>query len=79
MQARPEGGDARDRNPEFALLASTTCVVYGDRLGSATTVSDGSSSFHRDYGPFGDLRSGLRSGFTGHEHEPELGLVNMRG
>jgi RHS repeat-associated protein len=42
-------------------------------------------SFYRDYAPFGDLRSGtfdpggVITGFTGHDHDSELGFIDMKG
>jgi RHS repeat-associated protein len=66
-------------------LPSTTYALYDDRLGSATTVSDGDNAFYRDYAPFGELRTGtfdaggVVTGFTGHNHDDELGLIDMKG
>ncbi|MFT3925438.1 MAG: RHS repeat-associated core domain-containing protein [Myxococcales bacterium] len=57
-----------------------------DRLGSVrmTRDSDGDPLETRRYQPFGEeIRSGtpgaVRAGFTGHEQDRELGLINMRG
>lgn len=59
-----------------------------DRLGSVHTITDVDgdvSDPQRTYDPFGQPRDGLssggsvRAGFTGHEHDPELGLIDMRG
>ncbi|MBN1610623.1 MAG: hypothetical protein JW940_28595 [Polyangiaceae bacterium] len=71
--------------PDGDSLPSTTYALYDDRLGSATTITDGLDSFYRDYAPFGDLRSGtfdpagVITGFTGHDHDAELGLIDMKG
>jgi RHS repeat-associated protein len=70
-----------------------TLYLLGDHLGSVDTVSDaGGNVEHLKYDPFGqrvqptrlDLVAsgdmfGERSGFTGHEHDDDLGLINMRG
>src|SRR4030095_2533197 len=61
--------------------------LYDDALGSiqTTAASDGTFRSARDYGRFGRLRTPgtndatVPYGFTGHEEDPELGLVNMRG
>ncbi|WP_404366238.1 RHS repeat-associated core domain-containing protein [Corallococcus coralloides] len=65
-----------------------------DRQGSPDTVTDASGSVVEriKYDPFGARRSagnlaqapsafhsGARKGYTGHEHDDELGLINMRG
>ncbi|MGE5786697.1 MAG: RHS repeat-associated core domain-containing protein [Myxococcales bacterium] len=60
--------------------------VHGDHLGSPSLMTDETgvvtekrkfSSFGNPNAPFAD--DTLRTGFTGHEHDSELGLVNMRG
>jgi RHS repeat-associated protein len=68
------------------VTQTSTQYVQDDHLGSATTITDESGAVveSRVYGPFGDTSSDLSSsavhaGFTGHEHDPELGLINMRG
>jgi RHS repeat-associated protein len=61
-----------------------TRVVHTDALGSSVGVSDaiGAMPSKAAYEPFG-LRSGnlagVRAGFTGHDEDAGLGLVNMRG
>ncbi|RKI39451.1 DUF1308 domain-containing protein [Corallococcus sp. AB004] len=65
-----------------------------DRQGSPDTVTDASGAVVEriKYDPFGARRnagnlaqasnafhSGARKGYTGHEHDDELGLTNMRG
>jgi RHS repeat-associated protein len=73
----------------------TTEYIHTDHLGSATvtTASDGSVVSEQWFGPFGrrldaqgrdlprntGVPEGLRVGFTGHEQEDTLGLVDMRG
>ncbi|XYH97782.1 RHS repeat-associated core domain-containing protein [Sorangium sp. So ce1128] len=71
-----------------------TRYVHVDHLGSvdALTDEDGDVIERRSYDPFGQRRnpvwgqpapasfsSGTTRGFTGHEGDEELGLVNMRG
>ncbi|XXT19469.1 RHS repeat-associated core domain-containing protein [Sorangium sp. So ce429] len=71
-----------------------TRYVHVDHLGSvdALTGEDGEVVERRSYDPFGQRRdpvwgqpapasfsSGTTRGFTGHEGDEELGLVNMRG
>ena len=77
---------------EFEALASApnmspeVSVTYllRDRLGSTTVLANeaGEAMERVEYTPFG--RSGrsfpeLRSGFTGHNYDQDLGLVNMKG
>ena len=65
----------------------TLHYLYDDALGSIQTIASESGSIEatRDYAPFGKLRSsgGLQAtvpfGFTGHEEDADLGLINMRG
>jgi RHS repeat-associated protein len=63
-----------------------TTYVHDDHLGSSSTTTDeaGAVVETRRFGPFGDTTTDftgttVRSGFTGHEHDGELGLINMRG
>ncbi|MCG8424650.1 MAG: Hint domain-containing protein, partial [Proteobacteria bacterium] len=60
--------------------------VLADRLGSARTIidSDGKVVARQRFTAFGKRETALdpgagHRGFTGHEHDPDLGLVNMRG
>jgi RHS repeat-associated protein len=61
-----------------------TRVVHTDALGSTVGISDASGAMpsRAAYEPFG-MRSGnlagVRAGFTGHDEDAGLGLVNMRG
>ncbi len=75
--------------------ADVIAYVHGDVLGSADVVSDGHGHVleRRSYDAFGARRNAqgwqagapaaaagaLALGFTGHEGDEELGLVNMRG
>ncbi|MFS8066644.1 MAG: RHS repeat domain-containing protein, partial [Byssovorax sp.] len=71
-----------------------TRYVHVDHLGSVDVVTreDGSVAERRSYDPFGQRRnpvwdkpvpasfaSGTTLGFTGHEGDDEIGLVNMKG
>ncbi len=71
-----------------------TRYLHVDHLGSVDVVTreDGSVAEQRSYDPFGQRRSpvwgkpapasfasGTTLGFTGHEGDDELGLVNMKG
>lgn len=64
---------------------STTAYLHADRLGSPTVVTGGQGDVvdSRAFEPFGNtsgaLGSDARAGFTGHAHDEELGLINMRG
>jgi RHS repeat-associated protein len=63
-----EGGDALS-------------YLHDDVLGSIQTVS-GATNRSQNFAPFGASSGptlGEPLGFTGQEHDPELGLVNMRG
>jgi RHS repeat-associated protein len=71
-----------------ASVASPTFqYLHDDRLGSIQTVStaSGAVQYVRDYSAFGVQRaaspgfSDVPFGFTGHEEDPDLGLINMRG
>lgn len=69
-----------------AVTDSNTEYIHADHLGSATAVTDSSGALQsaRTYGPYGDTTANLassdiRAGFTGHEHDADLGLINMRG
>jgi RHS repeat-associated protein len=64
----------------------TTKYIHSDHLGSATLITDetGSNPELRTYDPFGqasvDLTSNpVKTGFTGQEHDADLGLINMKG
>ncbi|XYH97998.1 RHS repeat-associated core domain-containing protein [Sorangium sp. So ce1128] len=73
----------------------TTLYLHRDNLGSIDVITDGSGGVHerRSYQAWGNRRqptwdsaapgsfgsSPVRQGFTGHEGDDELGLVNMRG
>ncbi len=61
--------------------------LHSDLLGSSQTITDGSgNAFPEAYEPFGTPSpalppgtTGVRSGFTGHQHDSELGLIDMKG
>src|SRR5207249_3998095 len=62
--------------------------LHGDSQGSPTTLTNGSGTrvgAAQRFTPFGKSEPsqfgtiGVTSGFTGHEHDASLGLVNMRG
>jgi RHS repeat-associated protein len=84
----PTGPVAQLARTEDGTTVSPLAVqyVHGDALGSAHTVSDptGQTRF-QNFPPFAAAdnelftQSGITGGFTGHEHDGELGLVNMRG
>jgi RHS repeat-associated protein len=65
----------------------TLRYLYDDLLGSAETITgaDGSVQGRRNYSHFGmasepnALATEVPLGFTGHEEDTELGLVNMKG
>lgn len=60
-------------------------ALYTDRLGTVTTVSDRQTAWARDIDVYGRWTwqsvgdPGVEAGFTGHRHDPELGLVDMGG
>ncbi len=71
-----------------------TVYVHVDHLGSVDVLTDASGSAveHRSYDPFGQQRNPVwgqpapasfpsltTQGFTGHEGDAELGLVNLKG
>ncbi len=60
--------------------------VHSDHLGSSTLITDETGAIieKRSFKPFGQAKAALtdtdlRAGFAGHEHDSELGLINMRG
>ncbi len=69
------------------ITNTTTAYLHSDHLGSASALTDETGELvepPRSFGPFGASQgdvtaSGIRAGFTGHEHDSELGLINMRG
>jgi RHS repeat-associated protein len=68
---------------------SDTWVQYlhQDVLGSTAVITDAAGAVEHDqaFDPFGRTdnpgwtETGVLTGFTGHEHDPEMGLINMRG
>ena len=67
----------------------TKRFLHDDRLGSVEMVTSGTGTVEhsQQFGVFGTVASGaqpggptgVRRGFTGHEHDADLGLINMRG
>ncbi|MFP2928327.1 RHS repeat-associated core domain-containing protein [Pyxidicoccus sp. 3LG] len=77
-----------------AVTARKVLYLHTDHLGSVETVTDeaGAVVERMRYEPFGGRRYAhdldiprsrgsprVRQGFTGHEHDEELGLINMQG
>jgi RHS repeat-associated protein len=60
-----------------------TLYFHEDRLGSVKTVTDGSGAIvHQSFDTFGGTGTApgpTRLGFTGHEHDRDLGLIDMQG
>lgn len=62
-----------------------TLYFHSDHLGSVDTLSDDAdSSFEQHFDPFGAKRDApnpalTRAGFTGHNSEDDLGLIDMKG
>ena len=71
-----------------------TLYLHTDHLGSVETITDelGAAFEHLRFEPYGGRRypnalgvpqvrgeSRVRQGFTGHEHDDEVGLINMKG
>ncbi|NVJ09087.1 hypothetical protein HUW63_28110 [Myxococcus sp. AM001] len=76
------------------VSAERVLYVHTDHLGSVETVTDefGVAFEHLRFEPYGGRRypnalgvpqvrgdSRVRQGFTGHEHDDEIGLINMKG
>jgi hypothetical protein len=70
-----------------ALSPHSTVFLHDDLLGSPHLITGASGSVvhEQQFEPFGKSDSpafgttNVSTGFTGHEHDPELGLINMRG
>ena len=69
-----------------AFDQGTTSFVHADRLGSSSLITDqnGNPVENRQFEAFGSstvdfTATGINSGFTGQEHDAELGLINMGG
>jgi RHS repeat-associated protein len=62
-----------------------TLYFHPDELGSVATLSnDAGASFDQEFDTFGAPIGGpnpelTRAGYTGHQHERDLGLIDMRG
>jgi RHS repeat-associated protein len=65
--------------------ADTTLYFHADHQGSIDTITmDGQVSAKQEFDPFGKPIDALaepltRAGFTGHAHDNDLGLVDMKG
>ena len=75
-------------SPRERKLVTGSRLLYActDNLGSITRLVDGQGSvvFSASYDAWGNQTVltdsiGFRRGFTGHEHIPEFGLINMNG
>ncbi|MCP3102033.1 RHS repeat-associated core domain-containing protein [Myxococcus sp. K15C18031901] len=81
-------------NAQEQLTAQKTLYLHKDHLGSVETLTDESGAAFEvsKYEPYGGRRyphslgmsqtrgnSRVRQGFTGHEHDEEVGLINMKG
>lgn len=77
----------RDGEPDYELR-----YLHQDRLGSVEAITDRTGKLveRRKFDPFGapidpqrlvptPFPSAFTAGFTGHSHDPDLGLVNMKG
>ena len=78
---------------EASDQSEAVTYLHTDQQGSIRLVTGGGGSVAlavRHYGPFGELvdaagessaiaTEDVRFGYTGHEHDTELGLINMRG
>ncbi len=86
-------GVVAERSFDETTGATKLSYVHRDHLGSGIALTDGSGnvSERRYFTPFGDVSdaagvpsyggggSALASGFTGHDHDGELGLIDMTG
>ena len=69
-----------------ALVNQQMRFIHDDHLGSVSVITDESGTLveSRSFDPFGTpaaafSSASVTSGFTGHEHDGDLGLVNMKG
>jgi RHS repeat-associated protein len=66
-------------------VTDRTLYFHTDRLGSVDTLSnDNGENFRQEFDPFGrpidpPTPELTRSGYTGHQHDDDLGLIDMRG
>jgi RHS repeat-associated protein len=89
-----EGGEGpvAQRSYDETTGLGSTVYLHRDGLGSVGALSDEAGGLLRSlyYEPFGERRdadgdpvsaapSDPRQGFTGHDHDDELGLIDMRG
>jgi RHS repeat-associated protein len=72
-------------NADGTLSAPAVRYLYDDVVGSVQTITDAAGALvgTRDYEAFGkhggELSNDVMLGFTGHEEDTDLGLVNMKG
>ena len=65
--------------------ADQTLYFHPDHLGSPETISDSNgAAYHQSFDPFGAPVDALspeltRVGFTGQDHDNDLGLIDMKG
>ncbi len=71
-----------------AITATAQSFLHDDLLGSPHVITDaaGIVIHQQQFEPFGNsdsptgfITGNVSTGFTGHEHDPELGLINMQG
>lgn len=81
------GGRAVAQATSVAGGTPAFSYLHEDALGSVQTITSANGTVQqtRDYGPFGALRgatppsTNVSYGYTGHEEDADLGLVNMQG
>src|SRR5690606_24503132 len=74
---------ARSDDPS---IADKTWYLHSDAQGSVNAISTEDGQVHPvDYAAFGETtlgaqaQTGILTGFTGHEHDEDLGLIDMGG
>jgi RHS repeat-associated protein len=70
-------------------VTDTKRFLHDDRLGSVELITNASGTLEQvqQFGAYGKVAiggqaggtTGVQRGFTGHEHDTDLGLINMRG
>jgi RHS repeat-associated protein len=70
----------------ISLDQETPHYIHSDHLGSSTLITDaqGNVAENRSFDPFGNIstdlsHSSVRAGFTGQDHDQDLGFINMKG
>jgi RHS repeat-associated protein len=83
-----EVAQARRSENSQGVTTEDTLYIHDDAVGSTSLISNADQSVleRREFTPFGEAQSaidfgstGVLNGFTGSEHDPDLGLINMRG